>query len=91
MKFSERLKKARSRHVLTQREMALLVGISQPSYNNLENGTVSQHSTNAQKVVESGVLERELSESMVERLNESWRNTGRDKYRIGNIPNFYEV
>lgn len=75
----------RGKYNLTQREVASLAGISQKSYQRVEIGYASEQSKTS-KLVKLKIVDNEnvLKRYAYERKKE------RDKFRIPNIPDFYE-
>lgn len=81
--LAEQLLHLRGKYNLTQREMADITGVSASMYHVVESGVANRQS-NTSKKIESNLNERAMKSYTRERMKKL------DKYRIPNIPNFYE-
>ena len=89
MSFGTKVRKTRNKYGLTQQEFADIVRISKGTLASLERGYTTEWAESAIRIKESGMLDEEKAQEIVRELHLK-RVRKRDKYRIPNIPNFYE-
>ena len=89
MSFGTKVRKTRNKYGLTQQEFADIVRISKGTLASLERGYTTEWAESAIRIKESGMLDEEKAQEIVRELHLK-RMRERDKYRIPNIPGFYE-
>ena len=89
MRFARKVKKERHKYGLTQQQLANMTGLTKGTIGSIETGAVGEHAPSAQKLIGAGFFKEDVMKRKMARLHNN-RMRERDKYRIPNIPDFYE-